>query len=73
MGLLVLIVIIIFFAQNLHETSVHFITLKFRLPTGVVVLASAVAGGLVVLFVSLARVVQLRRANRRSRKALATH
>jgi uncharacterized integral membrane protein len=64
-GLLVLIVVLIFVVQNLHEATVHFITLRFKLPQGVIVLAAAVAGGLIVLFVSLARVVQLRLAARR--------
>jgi uncharacterized integral membrane protein len=64
-GLLVLIVVLIFVVQNLHEATVHFITLRFKLPQGVIVLASAVAGGLIVLLVSLARVIQLRLAARR--------
>jgi uncharacterized integral membrane protein len=64
-GLLVLIVVLIFVVQNLHKATVHFITLRFKLPQGVIVLAAAVAGGLIVLFVSLARVVQLRLAARR--------
>ncbi len=64
-GLVVLILVLIFVVQNLHEASVHFITLNFQLPQGVIVLASAVAGGIIVLLVSLARVVQLRRMARR--------
>jgi uncharacterized integral membrane protein len=38
----------------------------------VIVLAAAVAGGLIVLLVSLARVVQLRLAARRTRHAAVT-
>jgi uncharacterized integral membrane protein len=64
-GLLVLIVVLVFVVQNLHEATVHFITLRFKLPQGVIVLAGAIAGGLIVLLVSLARVIQLRLAARR--------
>jgi len=67
-GLLVLILVIIFIVQNLHDDSVHFITASFRLPMGVIILISAVAGALIVLFVSLARVAQLRLAARRHRR-----
>jgi uncharacterized integral membrane protein len=67
-GLVILILIIIFVAQNLHESSVHFLAFHFRLAEGLVVLASAVAGGLIVLLVSLARVLQLRRLARSAGK-----
>jgi len=66
-GLLVLVLVIIFIAQNLNDDRVQFFTAHFDLPEGLIVLASVVAGGLIVLLVSLARVVQLRVAARRHR------
>jgi uncharacterized integral membrane protein len=68
-GLLILILVIIFIAQNLNKASVHFIGFNFRLPLGLLVLAAAVAGGLIVLLISLARVFQLRLMARRHRRA----
>lgn len=68
-GLLVLILILIFVIQNLNDASVHFLTLHFQLPIGLIILAAAVAGGIIVLLVSLARVVQLRLVTRRQRQA----
>lgn len=64
-ALLVLVLVLIFIIQNLHQTSVHFFTADFRLPTGIVILIAAVAGGLLVLLASGARVLQLRRMARR--------
>jgi uncharacterized integral membrane protein len=68
-GLLILVLIIIFIAQNLSKASVHFLSFHFKLPQGLIVLAAAVAGGLIVLLVSLARVLQLRLMARRHRRA----
>lgn len=69
LSLLILVLVIIFIAQNGHQDSVHFLSFHFQLALGLLVLAAAVAGGLVVLMVSLARVVQLRLMARRHRKA----
>ncbi len=68
-GLVLLVLIVIFIAQNEKQASVHFLTFHFRLALGLIILASTVAGGLVVLMVSLARVLQLRLMARRHRKA----
>jgi uncharacterized integral membrane protein len=68
-GLLILVLVIIFIAQNLKKASVHFLSFHFKMPLGLLILASAVAGGLIVLMVSLARVLQLRLMARRHRKA----
>ena len=66
-GLLVLVLVIIFIAQNLHDSRVHYLGLNFQLPIGLLILASAVAGGIIVLLVSAARVAQLRLMARRHR------
>lgn len=68
-GLVVLVGVIIFIVQNLHEDTIHFLGAHFRLPEGILILASAVAGGVIVLLVSLARVAQLRMMARRHRAA----
>lgn len=64
-GLVVLVLVIILIAQNLHDARVHFFTLDFQLPIGLLILAAAVAGGLIVLLVSAARLAQLRLMARR--------
>lgn len=71
-GLLVLVLVIVFITQNLNDASVHFITLHFRLPIGLLVLAAAVAGGILVMLVSAARVAQLRLMARRHRAGKPT-
>jgi len=66
--LAILIVVLDFIIQNPHRASIHFFTLDFRLPIGVLVLIGVVGGGVIVLLVSLFRVLQLRRSNRRQQK-----
>jgi uncharacterized integral membrane protein len=68
-GLVVLALVLTFIIQNLDQTSVHFMTLRFRLPVGVVMLGAALAGGVLVLLVSLARMTQIRLILRRERVA----
>ncbi len=53
---MVLVLVLVFITQNLNDASVHFFTLHFRAPIGILILAAALAGGLIVLLVSLARV-----------------
>ncbi len=65
-GLAVLVLVLVFIIQNLNDASVHYLGLHFRLPIGLLILAGAVAGGVIVLLVSLARVTQLRVRARRS-------
>lgn len=65
-GLVVLVLVLVFIIQNLNNASVHYLGLHFTLPLGLIILAGAVAGGAIVLLVSLARVAQLRVRARRS-------
>ncbi len=65
-GLVVLVLVLVFIIQNLNDASVHYLGLHFNLPVGLLILAGAVAGGVIVLLVSLARVTQLRVRARRS-------
>lgn len=68
-GIIVTALVIVFIVQNLHEARVHFVTATFSLPVGVIILGAAVAGALIVVLVSLARILQLRMAARRHRRA----
>jgi putative membrane protein len=68
-SLVLLVLVIIFVAQNEKQANVHFLSFHFKLALGLIILASVVAGGLVVLLISLARVLQLRLMARRHRKA----
>lgn len=67
-AIVVAILVIVFIVQNLHEATVHFLAWTIRLPQGVTILASAVAGALTVLLISLARILQLRMTARRHRR-----
>jgi uncharacterized integral membrane protein len=58
----VLILLVIFIAQNTQHSSVNFLWFHGRAPTAVVLLIAAIAGALVVITVAIARILQLRRA-----------
>lgn len=64
-GLVVLVLLLIFIIQNLSDASVHFLGLHARLPVGLLILIGVVAGGLIMLIASLARLAQLRHRARR--------
>ena len=57
-----LVLLIVFIAQNTQRTSVNFLWLHGAAPTAVVILIAAAAGALVVVTVAVARILQLRRA-----------
>ena len=59
---LVLVLLIIFIAQNTQHSSVNFLWLHGGAPTAVVLLIAAAAGALIVVIVGIARILQLRRA-----------
>ncbi len=65
-GLLVLVVLIVFIAQNTQRSTVHFFGLDGHAPTSVVLLIASVAGALVVVGVAMARLLQLRISAHRS-------
>lgn len=60
-GFLVLIVLLIFIAQNTASVDFTFLSWHWSLPLGVAILLAAVAGGLITGLVSAARMFQLRR------------
>ncbi|QIS21683.1 LapA family protein [Nocardia terpenica] len=60
------IVVLIFIVQNLDQARVHLFFWSFSLPLGVTVLLSVIAGALVMALVGGWRMLQLRRAAKRS-------
>jgi uncharacterized integral membrane protein len=69
---IVLLLLLIFILQNGRQVQVSFFGLDGRLPLGVAMLLSAVAGALLVALLGSARIVQLRLVARRHRTVEAT-
>ena len=68
-GFLILIVLLIFIAQNTDPGTFHFLGWNWTLPLGVALLLAAVGGGMLTVMVGAARIVQLRLAARKNLKA----
>ncbi|AQA02830.1 hypothetical protein BVC93_10740 [Mycobacterium sp. MS1601] len=68
-GFLVLIVLLIFIAQNTESAEFAFLGWHWSLPLGVAILFAAVAGGLLAVAVGAVRIFQLRRAAKKNLKA----
>ena len=62
LGFFILIVLLIFIAQNTTTTPFQFLGWHWSLPLGVAILFAAVAGGLLTVAVGAVRMFQLRRA-----------
>lgn len=69
LGFLVLIVLLIFIAQNTESTQFAFLGWHWSLPLGVAILFAAVAGGLLTVAVGAVRIHQLRRAAKKNLRA----
>lgn len=69
LGFLILIVLLIFIAQNTANTLFTFLNWHWNLPLGVAILLAAVCGGLITALVSAARIFQLRRAAKKNLEA----
>lgn len=67
--LVLALLMLIFILQNGSRADMHFLWLKFTLPIGVAMLLATVVGGLMVTTLGVARVLQLRLAARRHRRA----
>ena len=65
-GLLILIVLLVFIAQNTDSITIHFIAWHWSSPTGVAFLLAAVGGALITVAAGTARMVQLRRAAKKA-------
>jgi uncharacterized integral membrane protein len=68
-GLVLLIALLIFIFENLDNVRVTFLGFHGSFPLALSLLCSAVGGALIVLLLGTARMIQLRRAARRQRKA----
>ncbi len=67
-GFLVLIILLIFIAQNTESAQFAFLGWQWSLPQGVAILLAAVCGGLLTVAVGTVRMMQLRRAAKRGAK-----
>ncbi|SFB60445.1 Uncharacterized integral membrane protein [Amycolatopsis marina] len=65
-----LIFLLVFILQNLDPATVHFLGVSGSLPLAVAMLFSAIAGALLVALVGGARILQLRKENRSSRRTV---
>jgi uncharacterized integral membrane protein len=68
-GFLILILQLIFITQNMENTSFTFLGWHWNLPLGVAMLLAAIGGGLITVTVGTARIIQLRRAAKKSHVA----
>lgn len=66
-----LVLLIVFIAQNNRSVPVHFLWLDGSVSESVALVASAIAGAVLVLAVGVARIVQLRVAGRRHNRTMA--
>jgi uncharacterized integral membrane protein len=67
-GFLILIVLLVFIAQNTDSASFAFLGWHWSLPLGVAILLAAVCGGLVTVLAGTVRIYQLRRAAKKNLK-----
>ena len=70
-GVVVLILLIIFIAQNQDQVTLRYFGYTGQVNLGLALFISAVGGALVVAIAGLARIVQLRATARKQRKAAA--
>lgn len=68
-GFLILILLLIFIAQNTESTEFAFLGWNWFMPRGVAILFAAVCGGLIAALAGTARIFQLRRAAKKNYKA----
>ena len=68
-GFLILIVLLIFIAQNTDPVTLAFLGWRWSLPKGVAILGAAVGGGLLTVAAGTARIFQLRRTAKKNLKA----
>jgi uncharacterized integral membrane protein len=68
-GFLILIVLLIFIAQNTDPVDLAFLGWRWSLPKGVAILGAAVGGGLLTVTAGTARIFQLRRTAKKNLKA----
>lgn len=64
-GVVALVGILIFVAQNSGEVRIHFLMMDGEMPLGVALLVAALLGALLMLAIGTVRILQLRRLARR--------
>ncbi len=69
LGLILALLMLVFVLQNGDRQQYEFLWTDFSLPAGIAMLFAAIVGGLVVALIGLGRIVQIRLAARRHRKA----
>ncbi|MFJ4171334.1 lipopolysaccharide assembly LapA domain-containing protein [Paenarthrobacter sp. NPDC089714] len=69
-GLVVLVLLIVFFVQNQDRVTVRFFGLEGSLALGTTLFIAAVGGGVLVALAGGARILQLRIANHRRQRAV---
>jgi uncharacterized integral membrane protein len=68
-GLLVLLLVIVFMAQNGDKVDIHFLWMHgHKVALGLALLLAAVLGALAVVFLGAARMLQMRRQARRAHR-----
>lgn len=67
-GLLVLLLVIVFIAQNSNDVSIHFLWMHGKVSLGLTLLLAAVLGALTVVFLGAARMLQMRVQARRAHR-----
>nr|WP_079941154.1 LapA family protein [Paenarthrobacter ureafaciens] len=72
-GLVVLVLLIVFFVQNQDMVTVRFFGLEGSLALGTTLFIAAVGGGVLVALAGGARILQLRIINHRRQRSLAGH
>ena len=70
---ILLILLIIFIAENSADVKISFLGAGGKISLALALLISAVVGALVAVLVGTARILELRREVRRTRKAHLTH
>lgn len=63
---ILLVLLVVFLAQNAHTVEIHFLGAQLHVSLAVAMLAAAVAGALITGAAGTARVAQLRRSRRTS-------
>jgi uncharacterized integral membrane protein len=66
-GVLVVILLIIFVAQNTAGVEINFLWMSGRISLALAMLIAGVAGAIIAMAVAAARIIQLRRMVRRAR------
>lgn len=69
LGIIVLILLIIFIAQNQDQVTLRYFTYEGQVNLGLALFIAAVGGALVVAIAGVARVIQLRATAKKKRKA----